>query len=1202
MNKTKKLIYLLLFCSILLLTPAASFAEGNGEAMEGSGEAAVTLTAAGYATIELFGITGSMKCSVNGGEAAMTLTEKGTYTVGGLAEGDHILVSDSNTKETKLEAMLSMAGSPGDIQTIDSTAGQSDGKITGVDGTMEYCLAGQTGDMDTWSWKSVDGTEITGLAAGTYYVRARANGQTLASAYVSVTVGEKQAPVGENKALAASGVKATPAGYHTVELSGITKGMVYTINGGNKKAFTDIKDGVAYVRLDANQKLCVYVSNGSEEPLLDTYFGRGTELTRIQKTHNTPGQADGEIICMDSMFTEYCLADSATAGIDVDNWEWKKMNMGKAENLSEGTYYVRKQSNAKSFASEYTAVKIGVDIQFEAIGYSTAKLHGVEANMKCDGPYPPQKTIISASSIKDGAFTVTGIQNGITIFSVYDIWEKLLVAFDVSWEDNSGFSLKAEECTPGQADGKIIVENSSGKQLEYCRNNNDENIGNADAYTTWMPVSGNEITGLEAGEYWVRVKAHGQVFASRPRTVEVEERSPFTLNTDNLKYARAVASDVKADGNRVSLTLTVSPSSKYSFAEAPEVTVSNAGIPEPSRQPDGSFVFQLDIPRYSVVEVSGEGAIFAVNGENILTAPNYTVTCGSGFARYDADKGILYLDNAVMTKSYDMGGYLQNDMIYSTLKTPLTIIVNGDNTLGKDPESGKCSDAIDVRGNLIITGTGTLNLYSNIGGVFASECAIDNCRINLYGQGDMGIKAKTLEVKNNSEIYASNCRVLDTDQYTGDRLTIADSKVIVENLQSNSSLGAGGDILIQNSSLEFRNETAANHIFAQKNVRIEHSDLTFAESGVPSIWAGNGTIEIVNGSRAEVIAGNAIAIYSGNGIKIENSVVKAQTGSLGNTVYSLDGVLNISGSWVESIGGSGLGGVISAEDSVLFTNDSGEVKGDFKMPGDVKVSENMKLTIPEKTSFTVTEKTVFENYGEIILTGSFINNNGTVICANHIGGVADCVKRAVCRICGQEYGKLKEHNLSYCEPKAPACAEAGELEHWHCRVCARDFSDEAGLQLLSSIADPALGHEIVKVERREPTANEDGNILYWYCKRCYTYFKDAGLTQIISKEDTVLKAAGEPSSPETQEPQNPVEPGETQDPESSVKPGETQESFILDESVKPEGTINPGQNGTGSGPQTGDNVSPVILFLLMAASAAVLAAAAVFYIIKKEKK
>lgn len=262
----------------------------------------------------------------------------------------------------------------------------------------------------------------------------------------------------------------------------------------------------------------------------------------------------------------------------------------------------------------------------------------------------------------------------------------------------------------------------------------------------------------------------------------------------------------------------------------------------------------------------------------------------------------------------------------------------------------------------------------------------------------------------------------------------------------------------------------------------------------------------------------------------------------------------------------------------------------------------MKLTIPEKTSFTVTEKTVFENYGEIILTGSFINNNGTVICANHIGGVADCVKRAVCRICGQEYGKLKEHNLSYCEPKAPACAEAGELEHWHCRVCARDFSDEAGLQLLSSIADPALGHEIVKVERREPTANEDGNILYWYCKRCYTYFKDAGLTQIISKEDTVLKAAGEPSSPETQEPQNPVEPGETQDPESSVKPGETQESFILDESVKPEGTINPGQNGTGSGPQTGDNVSPVILFLLMAASAAVLAAAAVFYIIKKEKK
>ena len=58
----------------------------------------------------------------------------------------------------------------------------NDGKLTGVDDTMEYRSSG------AGSWTPIDGSEVTGLAAGSYEVRYKASGNALASEPQTVTI------------------------------------------------------------------------------------------------------------------------------------------------------------------------------------------------------------------------------------------------------------------------------------------------------------------------------------------------------------------------------------------------------------------------------------------------------------------------------------------------------------------------------------------------------------------------------------------------------------------------------------------------------------------------------------------------------------------------------------------------------------------------------------------------------------------------------------------------------------------------------------------------------------------------------------------------------------------------------------------------------------------------------------------------------
>ena len=87
-------------------------------------------------------------------------------------------------------------------------------------------------------------------------------------------------------------------------------------------------------------------------------------------------------------------------------------------------------------------------------------------------------------------------------------------------------------------------------------------------------------------------------------------------------------------------------------------------------------------------------------------------------------------------------------------------------------------------------------------------------------------------------------------------------------------------------------------------------------------------------------------------------------------------------------------------------------------------------------------------WGEWVSNG---DNTHTRVCsvnAKHAetddchGGTATCKDKAVCVVCGEEYGDLAPHELTHIAAKAATTAEFGNTEYWHCDVCNKYFSDE----------------------------------------------------------------------------------------------------------------------------------------------------------------
>lgn len=116
-------------------------------------------------------------------------------------------------------------------------------------------------------------------------------------------------------------------------------------------------------------------------------------------------------------------------------------------------------------------------------------------------------------------------------------------------------------------------------------------------------------------------------------------------------------------------------------------------------------------------------------------------------------------------------------------------------------------------------------------------------------------------------------------------------------------------------------------------------------------------------------------------------------------------------------------------------------------------------------------------------TRSCTNYCREVDTAKCTGGKATCSAKAVCEVCGGEYGEKdsNNHDLVQHAAKAPTCTEKGWDAYEACSRC--DYTTRKEL--------PALNHDLKQYAAKAPTCTEKGWDAYETCSRCdYTTYAE----------------------------------------------------------------------------------------------------------------
>ena len=124
------------------------------------------------------------------------------------------------------------------------------------------------------------------------------------------------------------------------------------------------------------------------------------------------------------------------------------------------------------------------------------------------------------------------------------------------------------------------------------------------------------------------------------------------------------------------------------------------------------------------------------------------------------------------------------------------------------------------------------------------------------------------------------------------------------------------------------------------------------------------------------------------------------------------------------------------------------------------------------TEIGYTGDTYCKDCGELLTTGSIIP------LADHQGGTATCCKKAVCTVCGQEYGELNANNHVHTEIRGAlvaTCTAGGYTGDTYCTDC--------GVKAKTGTATSALGHNYTSKVTTEPTTDREG-VRTYTCEHC----------------------------------------------------------------------------------------------------------------------
>ena len=101
------------------------------------------------------------------------------------------------------------------------------------------------------------------------------------------------------------------------------------------------------------------------------------------------------------------------------------------------------------------------------------------------------------------------------------------------------------------------------------------------------------------------------------------------------------------------------------------------------------------------------------------------------------------------------------------------------------------------------------------------------------------------------------------------------------------------------------------------------------------------------------------------------------------------------------------------------------------------------------------------------------------------GGTATCTHKAVCTVCGGEYGELdpKNHtNLKHFPATAATKTTEGNIEYWYCEGCGKYFSDKDGtkeIKKADTVTAKLPSGTVKPGADKSPQTGDNSNLLLW---------------------------------------------------------------------------------------------------------------------------
>ena len=449
--------------------------------------------------------SGTLSNLVNGGEYAVTGAAVANFTASSMTHdlndvsaGTLSIVKNGNgtttTDSTAQTITVNKATAPTGVTPVGCTTdSNNDGKLENVTADMEYQKSG------AGSWTPCGGTEVANLTNGTYLVRVKATGMTLASDNQTVIINAYGTPPA---AQPDASFTATGRDAGTLVISGTyTSTMQYSVDGGiGWNAVTSASMDITGVTA-ANGIQVKDVGNGtttSASSVKSITVTEGTKPTGLTVTQPNTIGGKGKIETDTSH--EY----------NTDGGTTFTACTGALDNLNAGAYHVRVKANGTMLASEtktytITAFTGTPETQPGATFTATGPDSGTLRNLVSGGKYAVTGAATTNFTASGTTHDLTGVVAG--TLSIVKKGDGIITT------DSTAQTIPvAKAATPSSvtAVGCTTSSNNDGKLQNVTNAMEYQKSGDA----AWTPGTGSEISGLINGTYLVRVKATGTTLAS----------------------------------------------------------------------------------------------------------------------------------------------------------------------------------------------------------------------------------------------------------------------------------------------------------------------------------------------------------------------------------------------------------------------------------------------------------------------------------------------------------------------------------------------------------------------------------------------------------------------------------------------------------------------------------------------------------------